>query len=280
MARKDVKKAYRLNKRLKEGGTLTAEQQAWLDGYNPRVGRPPASEAAEADASGPSAVGDQRPPVAPEFEAASSAEDTMPPAPDTPPVRPRGDKSKAKKGSGDWRSKYRAGAADGERESTCVQAAVAWGKFLVAANASIEKNGGTPMIPSAHILRDGGESVALGPIGQCLVLAADAMIPSDFAVGPEIEAAAVSTIIITHAWWKSRTTKTKESAKDRAAKKWGAAYVNPEVKHEDIRAKPAEAEPAPAPPAGDGHVDEPTAIVKRGGNGRGAVNPIDPKIVF
>ncbi len=239
---KASKRAYRLRKKAADGKPLSAEEQSFLDGYTPgKAGRPKAGARVRTEDHAPGAPGDAAhvvdgpgdpggddDGVAPEF--GTPAGET--PAPDAPPVRPRSEKSAgAKGGKGDWRSKYRPGAASGEREATCLEAAALWVLMLKKMNASIRENGGTPII---------ADDAIDGTLSSCIVLTVDKLLPADFSVGPEVQAAVASTTITAQAWWTARGARRAKSSK--AA---GSAYVNPTTTEAD--AKP----PTPATDGGD-----------------------------
>lgn len=230
-----VSKATRLRRKVKQGSATDGEKR-WLADYVPgKPGRRGKLKSVPLEAKPeptapkePALETDTRPPVAPEFQVEGET-----PAPDAPRVTPRTD---GKKGtaSGNWRDKYRAGAAAGEREATCVQLADLWKHALKKLNASIVMNGGAPAIP---------DELIDGPLGNCIVLTVDKLVPADFAVGPEVEAALCSSVVTCQAWWLSRKAKEKPKAS-----KAEAAYV---------RADP------PATPANDPSPAVPMAIVRR-----------------
>ncbi len=258
----EARKAYRLNKKVRSGKDLSSDERAFLDSYTPAPRGPKPGSRARTDDAAPGApadapVVDDGPDVAPEFRV-----ETEVPAPETPTVKPRAQdraggagKGKARAG-GDWRAKYREGAADGEREATCIQLAMLWAGGLTKMNESIVRNGGTPAFPDYMIAETSpGGITALGPIGKCLVLSVDKLLPADLTIGPELEAAAVSSVITTQAWWVSRRAKLKRDTRT-AAERAAAAWVNP---------APPKVEPDPEP--------EPE---RSGGNGTSKVVPLVP----
>lgn len=211
-----AKEANRIRGRVKRG-TASDDEKAWLAGYKPgKRGRPAKGEVRESvaddDSPGPSGTETERPPIAPEFEFKAEA-----PAPEAPRVGPRTERSGSKKS--DWRAKYRAGAAQGEREATCLQLAELWKHGLKKMNASIVAHGGQPVIP---------DDVIDGPLGNCIVLTVDKFMPADFSVGPEVEAAVASSVVIGQAWWARRQA---HRAPPRPTKQ-EAAYVNPDIANE------------------------------------------------
>lgn len=208
----DAKRAYRLRLKVK-AGTATDADRSWLEGYVPRKnGRKTNAEREAAAAElehDPAQVelplmGEvvEDPEVAPEFGAATH--DT--PAPETPRVTPRGGPRPAG-GAGGWREKYRPGAADGEREATCLQAAGWWLDCLMKMNAGIVAMGATPAFDDATLL-------AMKP---CFVLTVDKLLPDDLVVGPEIQVAVASTVVTSQAWWLHRRA-TAGAAQKRATR--------------------------------------------------------------
>lgn len=262
MADAPSKRAWRLRDRLKAGKTLTADEQAFMDGYTPKTaGRKPKAERvsvdgppgaprdAEASAPDPDSV-------APEFQVDGQA-----PAPDAPRVKPRADKrssSGGKASPSDWRAKYRPGGAAGGREGTCVEVATAWRKALLKANAAIRANGVRPAFADEFIE---------DTIYPCMVLTVDRVLPSEFEIGPEIQAAVVTSATTGQLLWSSRKAKQREAASERT-RRAQAAYVNPEA------AKP---EADPAPPEGtkptNGHGSHALAV-------RAPVTVRDENVVF
>lgn len=131
---------------------------------------------------------------------------------------PRTQRAAGESGGKDWRSKYRAGAADGGREATCLELAELWKLCLTKANESIVRNGGTPMVP---------DDVIAGRLGNCIVLAVDRILPADLEVTPELQVSVASTVVTGQAWWWSRKAKASGAARSTSAKQ-GAQYVNPD----------------------------------------------------
>lgn len=195
--------------------------------------------------------------VAPEFQAPPEA---TPPAPDVPRARPRESKA-SKPGKTDWRAKYREGAADGERETMCVQIAAMWIGVLHKANAATVAAGGTPWIPSDLLAESTDQGLKLGPLGKSLVLATDKLVPADFTIGPEVVAGAVSGAIVIQSWWTSRKAKAKAPPQ-----------------RDPYHAAPVE--PPPAPPADSAAA--PVAASDGGGrapiNGTGRPRPDAPRL--
>lgn len=199
------KAAYKLRKKV-EGGKATEEDRAKLaelerawgtTGRKAKSPAPAAQTIAGNRFTGPPAakIDTAAEPTQDDSTPSEGADDSSGPAVETPPpppsfdappeppprvdVLPRGN-------AGDWRAKYRSASGDG-RESTCVELAELYCGLLAKVAAFIESAGSRPLFDGDYIERR---------IKPQAVLVADQLLPADFAISPEMEFVATSSMLL------------------------------------------------------------------------------------
>lgn len=236
--------ASRIRKKLAAGAEVTSEESALLakwDKLKSATGRKVETTPEAAPVAKPEAAPVAKPVAKPEASPVVKPEAVKaPPAPPPAIVRPPPDAPPRILGAGlsskDWRSHWRVAGSD--REATCVQAANAWEKLMLACIDKIEEYEGKPVVDRESLRKVFYPSV---------VLTVDALLPDAFEVRPEMVAAFGTSVTLGQRVMLGRSPRAKEieDAKARKASPLDAKVVEFEAPK---RVAPAPGEASPPPP--------------------------------
>ncbi len=240
---KTMKKAARLREKVRKG-TATEKDRAELA----RMPKPKSSRGRPRKVVDDQVEQAHDEPESPRTEVADAGaeESELPPSdtgdepagqpPPPPPPRPAPEPPPVvvlPKTGGDWRGRYRTQAG---REGVCREVAGAYCGFLKKLVAYIESTGTTPVMDAGTI------DSAIFPAA---VLTVDKFLPADFEMGPEVEVAIGSGVIIGQAALTARKQKATQK------KVPGKVIPFSQPAPEPAPAAPAAEEPPPMP-ADDG----------------------------
>lgn len=228
-----------LTRKLRQGKTLSIEEQNELAAYGAGGTRPPAQEqqqldmplAAPQDGHAPSGeAGDEAVP-----QAAGS-----PPPPPPRAFEPPEPPPTVEIVSGDWRKRYRQKTG---REGACVEMATLYCAMLTRASNWIAEQGQRPIFGTEEIQR---------VIFPAAVLTADKLLPAHFEMSPEVEVCATSGALLGQAllvrWRKGNPKAPERPAPLRSVPAPGESNVSPASPPRPVETpvkQPAVASPIP-----------------------------------